>query len=76
MGHRLVLNFSRRCRVIFAVILESQRRNVCRYMEELSDALLRVLDHCAQLDRRRLAGYAANIDFWVSERQHRLLSKI
>lgn len=43
-----------------------------RYMEELSDALLRVLDHCAQLDRRRLAGYAANIDFWVSEIQHRL----
>ena len=44
-----------------------------RYMEELCDALARVLDRCAQLDRRRLAGYAANIDFWVSEIQHRLL---
>jgi hypothetical protein len=43
-----------------------------RYMHELCDALCRVLDHCAQLDRRRLAGYAQNIDFWVSEIQHRL----
>lgn len=44
-----------------------------RYMQELCDALTRVLDHCAQLDRRRLAGYAHNIDFWVSEIQHRLM---
>jgi hypothetical protein len=42
-------------------------------MQELCDALIRVLDHCAQLDRRRLAGYARNIDFWVSEIQHRLM---
>jgi hypothetical protein len=44
-----------------------------RYMDELCEALVRVLDHCAELDRRRLAGYAANIDFWVSEIQHRLV---
>ena len=43
-----------------------------RYMQELCDSLCRVLDHCAQLDRRRLAGYVANIDFWVAEVQHRL----
>lgn len=42
-------------------------------MHELCDALTRVLDHCAQLDRRRLAGYANNVDFWVSEIQHRLI---
>jgi hypothetical protein len=41
-------------------------------MQELCDSLCRVLDHCAQLDRRRLAGYVANIDFWVAEIQHRL----
>jgi hypothetical protein len=41
-------------------------------MQELCDSLCRVLDHCAQLDRRRLAGYVANIDFWVAEVQHRL----
>ena len=41
-------------------------------MQELCDALTRVLDHCAQLDRRRLAGYVNNLDFWVSEIQHRL----
>jgi hypothetical protein len=43
-----------------------------RYLQELCDSLCRVLDHCAQLDRRRLAGYVANIDFWVAEIQHRL----
>jgi hypothetical protein len=41
-------------------------------MQELCDSLCRVLDHCAQLDRRRLAGYVANIDFWLDEIQHRL----
>ena len=44
-----------------------------RYMQELCDALSNVLDHCAQLDRRRLAGYAQNIDFWIAEIQHRLV---
>lgn len=44
-----------------------------RYMQELCDALTRVLDRCAQLDRHRLAGYVQNVDFWVSEIQHRLL---
>lgn len=44
-----------------------------RYMQELCDALTRVLDHCAQLDRRRLAGNANNVEFWVSEIQHRLM---
>jgi hypothetical protein len=43
-----------------------------RYMQELCDALTDVLDRCAQLDRRRLAGYAHNIDFWISEIHHRL----
>lgn len=43
-----------------------------RYLQELCDALTRVLNHCAQLERRRLAGYTQNIDFWVSEIQHRI----
>src|SRR5262249_46104993 len=43
-----------------------------RYLQELCDSLCRVLDHCAELDRRRLAGHVANIDFWVAEIQHRL----
>lgn len=42
------------------------------YLEKLCDALVAVFDRCVQLDRRRLAGYVANIDFWMGEVQHRL----
>ena len=46
--------------------------NRVAYMQQLCDALTTVLDRCAQLERRRLAGYAANMDFWIEEVQHRL----
>lgn len=45
-----------------------------QYLNEICDPLCRVLDHCAQLDRRRLAGYVANIDFWVGELRHCLMA--
>ena len=42
------------------------------YSEKLCDALIVVLDHCGRMEPRRLAGYVANIDFWVDEIRHRL----
>lgn len=43
-----------------------------QYMQQLCEALIRVFDRCTQLDRRRLAGYVQDIDFWIAQVQHRL----
>ena len=42
------------------------------YTKQICDSLIAVLENCGQLDRLRLAGYAANVDFWLDEVQHRL----
>jgi hypothetical protein len=48
------------------------KRNSSQYMNQLCDALMLVFDRCATLPRRRLAGYAANLEFWIDEALHRL----
>ena len=40
------------------------------YVDEVCYALVRVLDHAAVHKDVRLAGYAANLDFWVEEIRH------
>lgn len=40
------------------------------YVEETSRPLVRTLEHAAGLPAVRLAGYAANIDFWLAEARH------
>jgi hypothetical protein len=42
------------------------------YIERLCDALADVLSRAASGTKDRLAGYAANFDFWVDEADHRL----
>ena len=43
-----------------------------KYLEEIAAALVRVLDHAAELPAHRLVGYTANLDFWLAEVRHRL----
>ena len=43
---------------------------VSQYLEETCGALTRVLNHACQLHAHRLAGYAANMDFWMAEVRH------
>ena len=43
-----------------------------QYLQELCDALSRVLDKAALSKRRQLSGYVENIDFWIAEAEHRL----
>lgn len=43
-----------------------------QYLTTLCDSLSKVLDRCAQLDARRLAGYVGNLEFWINEVRHRL----
>ena len=40
------------------------------YVEDLARSLVRTLEHAAGLPAVRLAGYAANIDFWLDEVRH------
>jgi hypothetical protein len=40
------------------------------YIEDVALALIRVLEHAALHKDIRLAGYAANIDFWANEIRH------
>jgi hypothetical protein len=40
------------------------------YLQAQTDALIQVLDHAADLKAHRLAGYIANLDFWLQEIQH------
>lgn len=40
------------------------------YVDDVSYALIRVLDHAGLHKGVRLAGYAANLDFWVEEIRH------
>jgi len=42
------------------------------YLHELCDALVNVLDHATALHVHRLAGYVANLNFWLEEVDHRL----
>ena len=41
-----------------------------QYVRETAESLNRVLQHAAGLHAHRLAGYAANLDFWVGEICH------
>ena len=43
-----------------------------QYLQEICDALSRVLDKAALSQRRQLSGYVQNIDFWIAEAEHRL----
>lgn len=40
------------------------------YIVEQTESLLRVLEHVSPLSTHRLAGYAANAEFWASEICH------
>jgi len=40
------------------------------YVIEQSESLLRVLEHAAPFAAHRLAGYAANAEFWAAEVRH------
>ena len=40
------------------------------YVEDIARSLSRTLEHAAGLPPVRVAGYAANIDFWLSEALH------
>ena len=40
------------------------------YIDRVCDALTDVLDRAASGSADRLAGYAANIDFWIDEAEH------
>ena len=40
------------------------------YVEETARTLARTLEHAAGLPAVRLAGYAANVDFWLAEVRH------
>ena len=42
------------------------------YVEDSARPLVRTLEHAAGLPAARLAGYAANIDFWLAEASGRL----
>ena len=42
------------------------------YCEDISLALIRVLEHASFHKGVRLAGYAANIDYWAAELRHAL----
>jgi hypothetical protein len=42
------------------------------YVEEISLALIRTLEHASFHKGVRLAGYAANADFWAAEVRHAL----
>lgn len=48
------------------------RRIMSQYLTDISTALLRVFGTAnkMQLDDHRLAGYAANLDFWADETEH------
>ena len=41
-----------------------------QYLTEISEALVRVMSHPYPSREHRLAGYAANIDFWADEVDH------
>jgi hypothetical protein len=41
-----------------------------KYLENIAEALIDVLNGAAQSRDHRLVGYAANVDFWVGEIQH------
>jgi hypothetical protein len=40
------------------------------YLESQTVALVQVLDHATDLKAHRLAGYVANLDFWLGEIKH------
>ena len=40
------------------------------YVRDISDSLTRVLQHGASLTPHRIAGYAANAEFWLAEVEH------
>jgi hypothetical protein len=42
------------------------------YVHEICDPLVKIFEHATSLETHRLAGYSANLDFWVSEVEHRL----
>jgi hypothetical protein len=42
------------------------------YVEVITQETIRLLDRASELHGARVAGYAANLDFWVSEVEHRL----
>lgn len=40
------------------------------YVRDISDSLKRVLEHSVSLAPHRIAGYAANAEFWLTEVEH------
>ena len=42
------------------------------YVEDISLSLIRALEHASFHKGVRLAGYAANVDFWAAEVRHAL----
>lgn len=42
------------------------------YLAKICEALVEVLTVVAQATPDRVAGYAANIDFWITEAEHRI----
>lgn len=45
---------------------------MAQYVTQLCEALAHVLERAVTFKRHRLAGYVANLDFWVAELSHRL----
>jgi len=46
------------------------KHHVMAYVRDIADSLTRVLQHGSTLSPHRVAGYAANAEFWLSEIEH------